>query len=68
VELVAPVGFVEFVDDAIEGPLLGQWLGGIDSDEINALLVGVVNERARNEGLLLLGGQSIAYAVPWRWR
>lgn len=65
---MGPVGLVEFVDDAIEGPLLSQGLGGIDSDEINALLVGVGIERARNEGLLLLGGQSIAYAVPWRWR
>lgn len=67
-ELVGPVGVVEFVDDAIEGSLLGQGLGGVDSDEINALLAGVGNERARNEGLLLLGGKSIAYAVPWRWR
>lgn len=67
VELVGPVGVVEFVDDAIEGSLLGQRLGGIDSDEINALLFAVGNERARNEGFFLLGRQSIAYAVPWTW-
>jgi hypothetical protein len=64
---VSPVGVVEFVDDAIEGSLLGQMLGGIDLEAINALLVAMGNEKACNEGLFLLGRQSIAYAVPWRW-
>ena len=35
---------VEFVDDAVEGSLVNEWLGWVDRDKIDAILGGVVEE------------------------
>jgi hypothetical protein len=63
-QLVVPIGAVEFVDDDIEGSLLSQGFRGVDSNEIDAALVGVIDKRVLDEALLLLERKSVAYAVP----
>lgn len=63
VELGVPFVVVELVDDAVEGALLGQGLAGIHGDQIDAVLLGMADQRRLDEGLLFLRREGVADAV-----
>lgn len=53
-KLFNPILSVKFVDDAMERDLIDQWHAEVDWNEIDAVLLGMVEERGLDEGVNLL--------------